>query len=182
MFEGKLTQKQRAFAEAIFKGESATNAYVIAGYSANTRMVAGVEGHKLLKNPKISAYLNYLRVQVEEEIIIDHVALLRELNAIALTRINHLVDIETGEPLPLKELTKGHALAAVQEIICEEIAGEHGTKRRRKLKQFSKKEAISELLKIQGYSGELNVAIRTLEAYGIRLRQDTVSEKWFIED
>lgn len=52
--EKPLTIKQRAFIDAYIKHGNATQAYIEAGYKASTNVVAGVEGHKLLKNPKIA--------------------------------------------------------------------------------------------------------------------------------
>lgn len=179
MFEGKLTQKQRRFAEAIFQGKSATDAYVVAGYKATKRTIAGVEGCKLLKKPNISAYLGYLKGQVEQEIKIDTVALISELTAIALTRINHLLNLETGEPLPLSQIPLD-ALASVAEFSVDEHSAEQMSKRKRRLKMHDKRSAIETLLKIEGYTSELNQALRTLEAYGVVLKQ-TETNEWVIE-
>ncbi|MBD1825025.1 terminase small subunit [Cyanobacteria bacterium FACHB-DQ100] len=176
MFDGKLTQKQRRFAEAIFKGESATDAYVLAGYKATKRTIAGVEGCKLLKNPSISAYLSYLKGQVEEKIVIDEARLIRELQSIAFARIDHLLDLDTGEMLPKDELLKSNALACVSDFSVDEIESGEGIKRKRKLKMFSKVQAIETLLKISGYSQELALGLRICESYGIKLRQNERSE------
>lgn len=180
MFEGKLTQKQRAFAEAIFRGESATDAYVIAGYSCKNRVVAGAEGHRLTKNPQILAYLNYLRSQVEQKVIIDEVKLIQELNAIALSRIDNLIDLTSGQPLPLDELKQDDRLAAVAEFSYDELETERGIRRKRRLKTHDKIKAIETLLKISGYLSEINVGLRIMESYGVKLRQDENNE-WYIE-
>lgn len=54
-----LTPKQKLFADEYIgdAGLNATAAYKRAGYSASTDNIAGVEAHKLLKNPKIAAYI-----------------------------------------------------------------------------------------------------------------------------
>lgn len=49
----KLTPKQKRFVDEYLIDLNATQAYIRAGYKANSEAVAGVEGHKLLKNPKI---------------------------------------------------------------------------------------------------------------------------------
>lgn len=48
-----LSMKQRAFVDHYIELGNATEAYKLAGYSCKSDRVAGVEGHKLLKNPKI---------------------------------------------------------------------------------------------------------------------------------
>ena len=53
--EHKLTGKQTRFVEEYLIDFNATQAYKRAGYAASTDSVAGVEGHKLLKKPKITA-------------------------------------------------------------------------------------------------------------------------------
>jgi phage terminase small subunit len=50
-----LTPKQRRFVEEYLVDLNATQAYLRAGYKAKTNNVAGVEAHKLLKNPKVKA-------------------------------------------------------------------------------------------------------------------------------
>ncbi|MEN6082925.1 terminase small subunit [Chromobacterium piscinae] len=55
----KLTPRQQAFAEA-YLGEAelnATEAYKFAGYKAANDNVAAVEGARLLRNPKVAAYI-----------------------------------------------------------------------------------------------------------------------------
>ena len=67
--ERPLTQKQRAFIDAYMKHGNATQAYIDAGYKASTNLVAGVEGHKLLKNPKIAREIRQLQTAAKEKSI-----------------------------------------------------------------------------------------------------------------
>lgn len=67
--ERPLTIKQQAFIDAYIKTGNATQAYIDAGYKANTNQVAGVEGHKLLKNPKIEREIRQLREAARERSI-----------------------------------------------------------------------------------------------------------------
>ena len=53
----KLTIKQKAFADYYIELGNATEAYIKAGYKASKRDIAEVEGCKLLRNPKVEAYL-----------------------------------------------------------------------------------------------------------------------------
>ncbi|MGL4358585.1 MAG: terminase small subunit [Cetobacterium sp.] len=53
-----LTEKQKRFADYYIETANATESYKVAGYSCNNDNVAGVEGFKLLRNPKIKNYIN----------------------------------------------------------------------------------------------------------------------------
>lgn len=53
----RLTAKQKRFIEEYLIDLNATRAYKAAGYSVRSDNAAGVEGHKLLRNPKINFYL-----------------------------------------------------------------------------------------------------------------------------
>ncbi len=50
----KLTPKMQKFVDYYIETDNATQSYKLAGYSASNDNIAGVEGHKLLKNPKIA--------------------------------------------------------------------------------------------------------------------------------
>ena len=61
----KLTIKQKAFADYYIELGNATEAYIKAGYKASKRDIAEVEGCKLLRNPKVEAYLKEREKQIE---------------------------------------------------------------------------------------------------------------------
>ncbi|MBS4173479.1 terminase small subunit [Bacillus sp. FJAT-49736] len=63
----KLTVKQKRFADYFIETGNATEAYKKAGYSAKDDNIAGVEGHKLLKNPKIDSYIKELISEKDHE-------------------------------------------------------------------------------------------------------------------
>lgn len=52
-----LTPKQQRFADLVLGGVPASRAYREAGYRASTDGTAEVEGSRLLRNPKVAAYL-----------------------------------------------------------------------------------------------------------------------------
>lgn len=78
----KLTVKQEAFCRAYIKTGNATESYKLAGYSANTDGVAGVEGHKLLKNPKIMAALQNRMQEIADNSIMEEQEILSRLTTI----------------------------------------------------------------------------------------------------
>ena len=65
----KLTVKQKAFADFYIELGNATEAYIKAGYKASKREIAEVEGCKLLRNPKVEAYLKDREKQIEDDSI-----------------------------------------------------------------------------------------------------------------
>lgn len=63
----RLTPKQQAFCDYYIETGNATEAYKRAGYSVRSDNAAGVEGHKLLRNPKIKQYIAERMAEKEEE-------------------------------------------------------------------------------------------------------------------
>ena len=63
----KLTIKQKAFADYYIELGNATEAYIKAGSKASKRDIAEVEGCKLLRNPKVEAYLKEREKQIESD-------------------------------------------------------------------------------------------------------------------
>lgn len=62
-----LTVKQKKFADEYIISGNATEAYKKAGYKASSDRIAGVEGHKLLRNPKIETYIGNRMEQLASE-------------------------------------------------------------------------------------------------------------------
>ena len=83
--DGKLSGlriKQKRFADEYIISGNATEAYKKAGYSASSDRVAGVEGHKLLKNPKIKSYIDERLKQLDSEKIADQQEVLSYLTSV----------------------------------------------------------------------------------------------------
>ena len=81
----KLTHKQEIFCQEYIIDFNATQSYIKAGYSAKSDKVAGVEAHKLLKNPKIQQKINELKAEREKKLDISAEWVLKE--AIEIYRI-----------------------------------------------------------------------------------------------
>lgn len=77
-----LSIKQKRFADEYIISGNATEAYKKAGYSVSSDRVAGVEGHKLLKNPKIASYLDEEQKKIDSEKIADKKEVLEFLTAV----------------------------------------------------------------------------------------------------
>ena len=74
----KLTPKQELFCQEYIIEFNATQSYTKAGYSAKSEKVAGVEAHKLLKNPKIQQKINELKAVREQKLEINAEWVLKE--------------------------------------------------------------------------------------------------------
>lgn len=66
-----LTVKQKAFTDLYIQTGNATQSYIDAGYKASKRNIAEVEGHKLLRNPKIISYLDEVNSVLNSDSIAD---------------------------------------------------------------------------------------------------------------
>lgn len=75
----RLTEKQKRFCDEYLIDLNATRAYKAAGYSVRSDNAAGVEGHKLLRNPKIDSYLKQKMKEREKRTEITQDKVLEEL-------------------------------------------------------------------------------------------------------
>lgn len=89
----KLTPKQIAFVEEYLIDMNATRAYKAAGYSVKSENAAGVEGFKLLRNPKIDAYLQKRMEERSKATQITAESTLRGINNIAEANITDIVTL-----------------------------------------------------------------------------------------
>ncbi|WP_051303756.1 terminase small subunit [Bacillus sp. SB47] len=94
----KLTPKQKRFVDEYLIDLNATQAYIRAGYKASTEAVAGVEGHKLLKNPKIEKAISEAMEKRSKRTNITADKVLNQLAKFAFADIRDLMtwDEETG--------------------------------------------------------------------------------------
>ena len=120
-----LTVKERAFCEAYCSnGGNATRAYIQGGYAANSDQVAGSESFKLLKKPKIQAYVKYLQASVSKRFDISADRLVQELASIAFANPKEIFD-DDGEMLPISQIPD-HCLGALQEVQVETTTDRRG--------------------------------------------------------
>lgn len=89
----KLTEKQKRFADEYLIDLNATAAYKRAGYSVKSDGAAAVEGHKLLRNPKIAEYIAERKNAREQRTEITQDMVLERWWAIATADPNELVHL-----------------------------------------------------------------------------------------
>lgn len=94
----KLTPKQKRFVDEYLIDLNATQAYIRAGYKASTEAIAGVEGHKLLKNPKIEKAISEAMEKRSKRTNITADRVLNQLAKFAFADIRDLMtwEEETG--------------------------------------------------------------------------------------
>lgn len=92
----KLTVKQRKFCDEYLKSGNATQAYRNAGYSANTDSVASSEAWKLLRKPKVQAYLNEHMDKMHEKGIASAEDVLKYLTRVVMGKETEYVTTPGG--------------------------------------------------------------------------------------
>ena len=125
MKRNKLTPKQELFCQEYIIDFNATQSYMRAGYSAKSETVAGVEAHKLLKNPKIQEKITQLKKVIEEKLSVSAEWVLKEaieLYEIAKGKKPHISSrFVNGEAVAM-EVYKTNLKEAVRAL---EVIGRH---------------------------------------------------------
>ncbi|MBU5677764.1 terminase small subunit [Alkaliphilus sp. MSJ-5] len=89
----KLITKQKLFCDEYLIDLNATRAYKAAGYSIKSDNAAAVEGHKLLRNPKIDLYLKQRmedrekRTEITQDMVLKELAKIGFANATDFARV-----------------------------------------------------------------------------------------------
>ena len=93
----KLTIKQKKFADEYIKTGNATQSYFDAGYSMKSKNGAGVEGNKLLNNPKIKDYISKRLKKIEDAKIPKQKEILEFLGGVMRGTLTSTVVTKMGE-------------------------------------------------------------------------------------
>lgn len=123
-----MNDRQKKFADLIIMGRPASRAYKEAGYSA-TGNGAEVNGHKLLKNPEIKAYIEAAKERAAEAAEIERAECVKFLADVIRT--------------PIGQIDENHPL-------CQEVT--YNVDGSRKVKMPAKLGAIQELAKFMGWN------------------------------
>lgn len=92
----KLTSKQERFCFEYAASGNATQAYKAAGYSVKNDRVAGVEAHKLLKNPKVQGRITELAAEMADAKIANAREIQETLTSILRGEIQEEVVVVEG--------------------------------------------------------------------------------------
>ena len=99
----KLTPKQELFCQYYLKNFNATLAYIKA-FNCKNNNTAGVEGYKLLKNPKIKDAIYKLKEIKKQSIMLDKDDIIERYMRIAFADMADFVDWGTYEKLRTNDL------------------------------------------------------------------------------
>lgn len=173
----KLTPKQKFFCQEYLVDCNAGAAYRRAGYKAATDETAWVNAAKLLKNHKVRSYIQELQQErsLRTEVTADRV--IEEYRRIAFANISDALDFDSGSVnLKSSKTLPVETLAAISEVGLTE--SEKG--RTVKLKMHDKLNALEKLARHVGLLSDFNIAIQTLQTYGIKLKQ--TPDGWEVEN
>ncbi len=112
----ELTVKQSKFVEEYVISGNATQAYLKAGYKATTDNIAGIEGHRLLKNPKIKITINERMKELQSSKIASQTEILELLTKGARGELEEEFVHMNGE----KDIKK---IGAREQVKCMELLG-----------------------------------------------------------
>lgn len=142
--EDKLTDKREKFCREYVVDLNATQAYKRAGFTCKTDAVAGVEGHKLLKNPKIRKFIEQLQAESRRTAQLNTDAIIEDLRDLADWNIQDFLNPDgTLRNLAEMDLKKTKAVAGIK--VTEKILPD-GTKQvTTELKLTDKRAALVDL-------------------------------------
>jgi phage terminase small subunit len=146
-----LTDRQRTFAENLVKGMSAKQAYQLAGYKVTTDHSAEQAGSRLLRNVKVSTYLDELRAKSQDEAIWSRNRLIKYLCSVLDLDPSKLIDENTGALQSLTDMEQANLITGfkVQEKVNEngDVWGID-----KDIKLYSKEKAVDQLTKLMGWN------------------------------
>lgn len=90
----KLSPKQEMFCQKYIELFNATQAYIKAGYKVKNENVAGREGFRLLKNPKIEMRIQELMKDTVQTNKIEASKVLERIAAIAFSKITDFLSVD----------------------------------------------------------------------------------------
>lgn len=149
-----LNEMQRLFIAAYVEKPNATRAAIKAGYSERT---AHVQGHELLKHPKIKEEIHKRLERISARYEVSRERVIAELAKLGLSNMGDFtrIDEKTGDVYTDFSAVDRDQMAAVQELTVEEYTEGRGDDaraiKRTKFKLADKKGALLELAKINGW-------------------------------
>jgi len=178
--EKLLTPKQRIFCHEYIREWNCTKAALVAGYSKDT---AGNIGSENLKKPYLRQYIEYIKENIEQEVGISKIGLLKELKNIAYGNVGDLYgkDWITREELNKLRKERPHLIKAIQEVstkvqrivLNKELVDVEYVK----IKLYDKQKAIGEIFKAMGWYSPDKVEIEAAFTSTVDVSTYTEEEK-----
>lgn len=108
------------FADEYIISGNATESYKIAGYKFSNDNMASVEGHKLLRNPKVKSYIEEQMKELEAETIADQTEVLQFLTSILRDEMTEEVLVNVGN---FEQSIQDKKISARDRIKAAELLG-----------------------------------------------------------
>ncbi|NES91965.1 terminase small subunit [Okeania sp. SIO2B9] len=181
-----LNARQKKFCELYVETMDRNQSYTDAGYTDHKQSVY-TNAAKLLQNPKVKKYVNYLGQQLYHDTALIRAKVIEELTFIMLSDITDVCEFDSEKiTFSSSRNLPRRVRAAIQNISATEITrndkdGNPVTTVRHHVKMHDKIKAADLLATYTGAKMNINIAIATLEKYGVKLRQNARGE-WFIEE
>lgn len=143
--------------------------------------VAKVSASRMLTYPHVQERIQELLDARQNDLQITAERVLKELARIAFANIADAIEMVDGE-IKVKDLKRMHRniRSAISEITIDEVdLPKQGVKRTTKIKMHSKVAALKELVAYLGLTNDFNVAVQTLQKYGLKVqRNPDVESNW----
>src|SRR5258706_11449046 len=159
----ELSERHKRFVEEYILDLNATEAYKRTGFKAKNNNVAGVEGHRLLSNPKIQAYLDIKRAELAQSLGVTQEKVLREFCRVAFFDPRKLYD-SNGNLKPITELDDESAAVIGSIEVTEEFQGRGEA---RESIGFTKKvQLVSKIAALNSLADHLGIIKKKIELTG----------------
>jgi phage terminase small subunit len=173
--EDELNENQKRFCKEYILDWNGTRSYKVAYPNTNSDNAAGVEAHKLLRNPKIQEYIEEIQKDIAKEAGISRLMVANELKKLAFSSISHL-HLNWLERKEFDQLTEDQK-ACISEIDTKILKKNIGTNDSPeivdveyvKIKLYDKQKAMEGLRKMLGFDtaekidlkheGEVNIPL-----------------------
>jgi phage terminase small subunit len=177
-----LNDKQRLFAEEYNVDQMGYAAAKRAGYSG-TQASLETTSSKLLRNPKVAAYLKYLQDNRSVETGITAERVLTEFARLGFSNITNVLSFnEEGVAVKDSDTLTPDITASISSFTCNTTVKPDGsTFTTMKLSLYDKTKALNDLGKHLGLFSDFNMAIAALEKYGLTVFTDDNGD-WKVVD
>jgi phage terminase small subunit len=176
---GRLTNQQRQFCEYYAAGYSGVKAAITAGYG---RSGARARASELLRNVTVQAYLSELRNGTKEALGLESKNIARGFMDIAYTGIDDVCtwDGKNFKLLPMEEWPIEAKTGVKKAKVNTRKDQDGSTVTTYEIELESKISALDSLAKMLGLYQGFDTLVAGLEAYGLKLWQDSQGE-WRVE-
>lgn len=183
-----LNEKQKRFCEEYIQHLDKNLAYCNAGYKTKTKASLYTNSGRLLQNAEVKAYIAELSHQMRHEQELVRNKTIQQLINIVLGDITDVATFD-DKGLKLKDskslsrnITSAIESVSFSETTKETKEGDTITIIRHNVKMHSKTKAADLLARYTGVTTDINVAIATLQRFGIELKQRKDSGEWYVEN